>query len=87
MCSEQMNAFRCMAASLSSSENLVVDPLILFVLKVGLWFQITVVSIALQFTCKPETGVSILRQDVCPFTRFQTDAVGAGKTCRYESDI
>ena len=63
-----------------AAENPIVYPLVLLVLEMGLRDQETPIGVPIQFSGKPETGVTAVFKNFSPFTGFKGDAVDAGKT-------
>jgi hypothetical protein len=69
------------------TEYPLVDPLVLFGFEMGLGNMKTIFWLAIQSAREPKAFMTALLENVCPFTGFEGNAVGAGKSRRNESDV
>jgi hypothetical protein len=80
-----MDAFRYRRRTPDLAKNAIVDPLVVFIPKVRFGHQKTSLNGFVQFTGKPETGISIFFKYFRPFPSFQGDTIRPAETGRYES--
>jgi hypothetical protein len=82
-----MNGLRDGLLSALLAENPLIDPLILFGLKMGFGNVTAIIRLAVQGSGEPETAMSALLENVGPFIGFKGYAVRTCKACRDKSDI
>lgn len=69
------------------AEYLLIDPSVLFILKVSFGNQKAFGGISVQLAGEPEAIVTVLQKNVSPFAGFQRNTIGSCKTCGNKSDI
>jgi len=75
-----MNPFGHAWISSFFPENMVIDPPILVMVKMGLRYPEAGLRGFIQFSGQPETAIPVFFKNLRPLVRFQGDPVGSGKT-------
>ena len=69
------------------AKNMVIDPPILVMVKMGLGYPETDLRGFIQFSSQPETAIPVFFKNLRPLVGFQGDPVGTGKTGWNKTDV